>query len=46
VGLFAIGVPYNSDGTGRVLIDPGTKVGVLQKLCTRNFGDTVSADSY
>jgi len=42
----AIGVPYNSDGTRRIFINPGAKVGVLQKLCTRNFGDIVSADSY
>jgi prepilin-type N-terminal cleavage/methylation domain-containing protein/prepilin-type processing-associated H-X9-DG protein len=42
----AIGVPYNSDGTGRIFINPGTRVGVLQKLCTRNFDDSVGADSY
>jgi hypothetical protein len=39
-------VPYNSDGTARIFIDPGTRVGVLQKLATRNFGDLVGADSY
>jgi prepilin-type N-terminal cleavage/methylation domain-containing protein/prepilin-type processing-associated H-X9-DG protein len=42
----ALGVPFNSDGTARIFINPGAKVGVLQKLCTRNFGDVVSADSY
>jgi hypothetical protein len=42
----AIGVPFNSDGTFRIFIDPGAKVGVLQKLATRNFGDGVSADAY
>jgi prepilin-type N-terminal cleavage/methylation domain-containing protein/prepilin-type processing-associated H-X9-DG protein len=42
----AIGVPFNSDGTARVMISPGAKVGVLQKICTRNLGDTVSADSF
>jgi prepilin-type N-terminal cleavage/methylation domain-containing protein/prepilin-type processing-associated H-X9-DG protein len=42
----ALGVPYNSDGTGRIFVNPGAKVGVLQKLATRNFGDVVSADDY
>ena len=42
----AIGVPYNADGTGRITINPGVRVGVLQKLATRNFGDAVSADAY
>jgi len=42
----ALGVPFNSDGTARIFITPGAKVGVLQKLCTRNLGDTVSADDY
>ena len=39
----AIGVPFNADGTFRISIDPGAKVGVLQKIATRNFGDAVSA---
>ena len=39
----AIGVPFNADGTARISINPGAKVGVLQKLATRNFGDAVSA---
>ena len=42
----ATGVPFNSDGTARIFIDPGAKVGVLQKLCTRNLGDVVSSDSF
>jgi prepilin-type N-terminal cleavage/methylation domain-containing protein/prepilin-type processing-associated H-X9-DG protein len=42
----AIGVPFNSDGTGRIFVNPGTKIGVLQKLCTRNFGDIVGSDAY
>ena len=42
----AIGVPFNADGTARISIDPGAKVGVLQKIATRNFGDAVSADAY
>ena len=42
----AIGVPYNSDGTGRIFINPGTRVGVLQKLCTRNLADSGGVDSY
>jgi prepilin-type processing-associated H-X9-DG protein len=42
----ALGVPFNSDGTGRIFINPGAKVGVLQKLSTRDFGDTVSADEF
>jgi prepilin-type N-terminal cleavage/methylation domain-containing protein/prepilin-type processing-associated H-X9-DG protein len=42
----ALGVPFNSDGTARILINPGAKVGVLQKLATRNSGDAVSSDSY
>jgi prepilin-type N-terminal cleavage/methylation domain-containing protein/prepilin-type processing-associated H-X9-DG protein len=42
----ALGVPFNSDGTARISINPGAKVGVLQKLSTRNFGDVVSADSF
>ena len=40
----ALGVPFNADGTARISINPGAKVGVLQKLSTRNFGDVVSAD--
>ena len=31
---------------GSIFINPGTRVGVLQKLCTRNLGDSVGADSY
>ncbi|QEH32151.1 hypothetical protein OJF2_06200 [Aquisphaera giovannonii] len=42
----ALGVPFNADGTGRITINPGAKVGVLQKLATRNLGDAVSSDSY
>ncbi|WP_250847065.1 DUF1559 family PulG-like putative transporter [Aquisphaera insulae] len=42
----ALGVPFNADGTARIWINPGAKVGVLQKLATRNFGDAVSSDSY
>ena len=42
----ALGVPYNADGTGRITINPGAKVGVLQKLATRSLGDSVSADAY
>jgi prepilin-type N-terminal cleavage/methylation domain-containing protein/prepilin-type processing-associated H-X9-DG protein len=42
----AIGVPFNADGTFRISINPGARVGVLQKLATRNFGDAASSDSY
>ena len=42
----AVGVSFNADGQGIQTIAPGTKVGILQALCTRNFGEVISADSY
>jgi prepilin-type N-terminal cleavage/methylation domain-containing protein/prepilin-type processing-associated H-X9-DG protein len=42
----AEGLSFNSDGTGRVLVAPGSRFGVLQALSTRNYGEVISADSY
>ncbi|MDG3006732.1 DUF1559 domain-containing protein [Paludisphaera mucosa] len=42
----ATGLIFNGDGQGTMQMTPGMKLGVLQALCTRNFGEVVSADSY
>ncbi|AMV36579.1 DUF1559 domain-containing protein [Planctomyces sp. SH-PL62] len=42
----ANGLIFNGDGRGVMTMTPGMKVGILQALCTRNFGEVVSADSY
>ena len=41
----AAGINY--DSTNRVyVISPGTRIGVFQKLATRNFGEVISSDQY
>jgi len=45
-GWVALNAPFNADGNGTIQVLPGARVGVLQKLCTRNFGDIIAADSY
>ncbi len=42
----ALKAPYNADGKGTIQLLPGAKVGVLQALATRNYGETISADSF
>jgi len=42
----ALGVDFNIDGRAIQTIRPGSKIGVLQALCTRNFGEVISADAY
>ena len=42
----AKGVYFNADGRAIQTMDPGAKIGILQALCTRNFGEVISADAY
>ncbi len=42
----APGITYNCDGNRTYCVTPQNKMGIFQKLATRNFGEVVSADQY
>ena len=42
----SLGISYNCDGNRTYCLSAGAKLGVFQKLATRNFGEVISADAY